>query len=54
MITFSVLLIALLTVAIVAALVILAGGAGLLLTVGDLIVCVLIIVGLIKLFRRKK
>ena len=54
MITLSVLLIALLVVAIVAALALLAGGAGLILTFGDLLVCGLIIVGLVKLFNRKK
>lgn len=50
MITFSILMIALLIIATVLALC----GAGLLAVFGDLIICGLIIALIIKLFRRKK
>ena len=53
MITFTVVLIALLSLAIAAALVIFAGGAGFILAFGDLIVCAGIIWLIIRLFRRR-
>lgn len=53
MITFSILLFALLTVAVVVGVVALACGASFFLLFGDLIVCGLIIWLLVKLFRRK-
>ena len=54
MITFLVLLTVLVSVAIAAALVILAGGAGLLLGFADVIVCGLIIWLIVRLFRRRR
>lgn len=54
MITFSILSIALLVIAVVATIIALACGAGFIAVFGDLIVCGLIIGLLIKLFRRKK
>lgn len=54
MITFIILLVTLLTLALVATLVVLAGGAGILVAFGDVIVCGLIIYLLVKLFRRRK
>lgn len=54
MITFIVLLIALLSLAVAAALIALAGGVGFLLAFGDLIVCGLIIGLIIRLFRRRR
>lgn len=54
MILFSLLLIGLVTLGVVAAAALLAGGAGLLVVFGDLIVCGLIIWGLVWLFRRRK
>ena len=50
MITFGILLV----LAIIAAIIALAVGAGFLAVFGDLLICTLIIVGLVKLFRRKK
>lgn len=52
MITFTIILVTLLLVALAAALIILAGGVGVALAFGDLIVCGLIIWLLVKLFRR--
>ena len=54
MITLSVILITLLSLAIAAALVVLAGGAGIILAFGDLIICALVIWLLVKLFRRRR
>ena len=54
MITFAIILITLLALAIAAALVILAGGAGVILAFGDLIICGGIIWLLVKLFRRRR
>ena len=54
MITFIVLVVTLLTLAIAAALVILAGGAGLVLALGDVIVCGLIIWAIVRLFMRRR
>ena len=54
MITFTVLLIALLIFAVFTALCIVAGGAGLILIFGDLVVCGAIIWLLVRLFRRNK
>lgn len=53
MITFTVILVALLSLVIAAALVILAGGAGVILAFGDLIVCAGIIWLIVRLFRRR-
>jgi hypothetical protein len=53
MITFTVILIALLSLVIAAALVILAGGAGVILAFGDLIVCAGIIWLIVRLIRRR-
>ena len=53
MITFTVILITLLSLAIAAALVILAGGAGFILALGDLAVCAGIIWLIVRLFRRR-
>lgn len=52
MITFSIVVIALLTLVIATALIVLAGGAGFVLAFGDVIICGLIIWLLVKLFRR--
>lgn len=54
MVTFTVLTIVLLSLVIATALVILAGGAGVILALGDFIVCGLIIWLIIKLFRRRR
>ena len=54
MITFAILLITLLTFLIVSAVCIIAGGAGIILIFGDLIVCGVIIWLIIRLFRRKE
>ena len=54
MIMFTILLITLLALAITSALCIVAGGAGLLLVFGDLIICVGIIWLIVRLFRRRK
>lgn len=54
MITFTILLVTLLTVAIVVASIALACGAGFIAAFGDLIICGLVIYGLVKLFRRKR
>ena len=54
MITFTILLVTLLAVAIVVASIALACGAGFIAAFGDLIVCGLIFWLLVKLFRRKK
>lgn len=54
MVTFLVLLTIVVSVVIAAALVVLAGGAGLILGLGDLIVCGLIIGLIIRLFRRRR
>lgn len=53
MITFTVILITLLSLAIAAALILLAGGAGVILAFGDLIVCAGIIWVIVRLFRRR-
>lgn len=52
MITLFVLVVTILSLIIAAALIVLAGGAGLILALGDLIVCGLIIWAVIRLFRR--
>lgn len=52
MITFAILLVVLLSLMIAAALVILAGGVGVVLAFGDLIICGLIVWLLVKLFGR--
>lgn len=54
MITFTVLLVTLVSLVIAAALIILAGGAGFIVAFADVIVCGLIIGFIIRLFRRKK
>lgn len=54
MITFFVLLITLLSLAIAAMLIITIGGAGIVLAFGDLIICGLIISLIIRLFKRRK
>ena len=54
MITFIVILVTLLSLGIAAALIALAGGAGLILAFGDLIVCGLIIGLLVRLFKRRR
>ena len=54
MITFIVILVALLSLAIAAALVALAGGVGFLLAFGDLIVCGVLIGLIVRLFRRRR
>lgn len=53
MITFIVLLVTIVSLIIAAALIVLAGGAGIILAFGDLIVCGLIIGLIIRLFRRR-
>lgn len=54
MITFTILLVALLSLIIATALIILAGGAGIIVAFGDVIVCGLIIFTIIRLFMRRK
>lgn len=54
MITFTIVLIALLSLVTAVALVVLAGGAGVVLAFGDLIVCGLIIGLLVRLFRGRR
>ena len=54
MITFTMLLITLLALIIATALIIIAGGAGVILALGDLIVCGAIIWLIVRIFRRKK
>ena len=54
MITFIVLLVSLLSLAIAGALIVLAGGAGFLLAFGDVIVCVLILGLIVRLIMRRK
>lgn len=54
MITFIVLTITLLSLIVAATLIVLAGGAGLVLAFGDVIVCGLIIWALVRLFRSRK
>ena len=54
MITFAIIMIALLSLVAAVALIVLAGGAGVLLAFGDLIVCGGIIWLLVKLFRRRR
>lgn len=54
MITFTILLITLLAFLIISAICIIAGGAGIILLLGDLIICGAIIWLIIRLFRRKK
>lgn len=54
MITFTVLLITLLAFLIISAICIIAGGAGIVLLLGDLIVCGAIIWLIVSLFRRKR
>ena len=53
MITFTIILITLLALAAAAALIVLAGGVGVVLAFGDLIVCGGIIWLLVKLFKRR-
>ena len=53
MITFMIILVALLSLIIAATLVICAGGAGFILAFGDLIVCAGIIWLIVRLFRRR-
>lgn len=53
MITFTIILIVLLALGIAAALVLLAGGAGVILAFGDLFVCAGIIWLIIRIFRRR-
>lgn len=53
MITFTIILIALLSLAVAAALVIFAGGAGFVLAFGDLIVCAGVIWLIVRLFKRR-
>lgn len=54
MITFAILLITLLVLAVITAFCIVVGGAGVILIFGDLIVCGAIIWLIVRLFRRKK
>lgn len=54
MITFIITLITLLVLAAMAAVFIVTGGLGIILAFGDLIVCALIIMGLVRLFRRRR
>lgn len=54
MITFTVLLIALVAIAIAAALIFLVGGTGILLAFGDLIVCGFLIWLIVRIFRRRR
>jgi len=54
MLTFTVVSVTVLSLLIAAALIVLAGGAGVVLAFSDLIVCALIIWLLVKLFRRRK
>ena len=54
MITFTILLVTLLSLIIATALIILAGGAGLIVALGDVIVCGLILYVIIRLFVRRK
>ena len=54
MITFTIILITLLSLVAAAALIVLAGGAGVILAFGDLIVCGGIIWLLVKLFKRRR
>lgn len=54
MITFSILLLAALVIGFIAAIIALACGAGFIVMFGDVIVCALIIVLLVKMFKRKK
>lgn len=53
MITFAIILIAALSLVVATALIVLAGGAGVILAFGDLIVCGGIIWLLVKLFKRR-
>ena len=54
MITFTILLITLLAVAIAAALIVLLGGAGIVLAFGDLIVCGFLIWLIVRIFKRRR
>ena len=54
MITFTILLVAILSMVIATVLVVLAGGAGIILALGDVFVCGLIIYLIVKIFRRRK
>lgn len=54
MITFTILAVALLTVAIVTVLSLIAGGAGFILAFGDLIIAGLILYAIFRLIRRRK
>ena len=54
MITFALLLISLLVIMIITAICIIAGGAGIILILGDLIVCGALIWLIVRLIRRKK
>ena len=54
MFTFAFLLISLLVIMIISAICIIAGGAGIILILGDLIVCGAIIWLIVRLFRRKR
>lgn len=54
MITFTILLISLLTLAVMSAIILLVGGAGFIAVFGDLIVCVLIIGLIVRLIKRRR
>ena len=54
MITFMALLITLIALAIISTLIVLAGGAGIILAFGDVIVCVMIVGLIIRLFTRRR
>ena len=54
MITLSILTVVLLTIAIIGAAIAVMCGAGFIVAFGDIIIAALIIVGLFKLFKRKK
>ena len=54
MILFAILLAALIAIAVVSAIIVLIGGGVLAVVFGDLIVFVLIIIGLCKIFRKKR
>ena len=54
MITFLALLITLIALAIISTLIVLAGGAGIILAFGDVIVCVMIVGLIIRLFTRRR
>lgn len=54
MITFTILLISLLMLAVMSAIILLVGGAGFIAVFGDLIVCVLIIGLIVRLIKRRR